>query len=320
MATLSSADLRTALAAAGTWHEAQSLPELATVAVETLHELVSCDGVGWNEVDLSNGRVHAVTSPVDFFVPETAAALDRLIDQHPIVSYVARTGDQSATKISDFVSVREFHRLEIYADFFRVLECEDLLAVIVQPEPVIVGLAFTRPARTYAERDRDLLNLVRPHLSAAYRNIAARAEALERLATVERGLNGREVVPLDSAGRIAAVSPLVQRWFGASGAAIEPGTYRRDDAELTVRRVDGDPPVLLLDERRYVPDPQRVRELGLTRRESEIVALAARGLTDAQIADTLFLSGRTVSKHMQHAFEKLGVHSRADAADRLLTG
>jgi DNA-binding NarL/FixJ family response regulator len=87
-----------------------------------------------------------------------------------------------------------------------------------------------------------------------------------------------------------------------------------------VRRVDGDPPLLLLDELRFSPDPQRVRELGLTAREADIVMLAARGLADAQIANELFVSVRTVSKHLQHAYEKLGVHTRADAARVLLDG
>lgn len=91
-----------------------------------------------------------------------------------------------------------------------------------------------------------------------------------------------------------------------------------DDAQLTVHRVEGDPPLLLLDERHYAPDPQRIRKLGLTRREGDVVMLAARGLSDVQIADRLFLSVRTVSKHLQHAYEKLGVHSRSDATSRLL--
>jgi DNA-binding CsgD family transcriptional regulator len=315
---LSSSDLRDALAVAGTWHETTSLPELATTAVGTLHELVPCDGVGWNEVDLTGAGVRAVTSPAEYFEPEQVDTLTRLIDQHPIVSYVTRTGDQSATKISDFVSAREFHRLEIYADFFRPLGAEDLLAVVIQAEPVMIGLAFTRPARTYLERDRELLNLLRPHLASAYRNIRAKLEAQQRASALERGLDGREVVALTPNGRLATASPLLERWFGAIPPLLEPGVYERDDARLTVRRVEGDPPLLLLDERRFAPDPQRVRELGLTSREAAIVMLTARGLSDVQIADELFVSVRTVSKHLQHAYEKLGVHSRADAARVLL--
>ncbi len=51
---------------------------------------------------------------------------------------------------------------------------------------------------------------------------------------------------------------------------------------------------------------------GLTRREAQIVALAARGLTNAQIAEQLVLSVRTVETHVYRAMQKLGVSDRHD--------
>ncbi|MDH6179881.1 DNA-binding CsgD family transcriptional regulator/tetratricopeptide (TPR) repeat protein [Microbacteriaceae bacterium SG_E_30_P1] len=48
----------------------------------------------------------------------------------------------------------------------------------------------------------------------------------------------------------------------------------------------------------------------LTRREREIGALAARGLSSKQIADTLFLSTRTVDNHLQSIYGKLGIRGR----------
>lgn len=305
---ITGADLRNALVAAGEWHGATTLDELATVATSTLHELIPADGVGWNEVDVGGREVRVTTSPSDYFRPDVADALNRLIGQHPVVQYVARTGDMSATKISDFVTSREFHALEIYTDFFRVIGAEDLLAVIVQAKPMMIGVAFTRPRRTYTERDRQLLNLMRPHLAQAYANVAIR-EALER------GLEGRSVVRLLSDGRLAESCTLLDDWFGDAPQRLEPAVYERQGAKLVVRRVDH---VLILEERRYSPDPERVRELGLTAREAEVLSLAARRLTDAQIAAELYLSVRTVAKHLEHAFAKLGVHSRADAVEKLL--
>jgi DNA-binding NarL/FixJ family response regulator len=43
--------------------------------------------------------------------------------------------------------------------------------------------------------------------------------------------------------------------------------------------------------------------------------LAAKGLASKDIAERLFLSVRTVSNHLQHAYTKLGVRSRAGLAD-----
>ncbi|MFC8722853.1 LuxR C-terminal-related transcriptional regulator, partial [Kitasatospora sp. NPDC057198] len=56
---------------------------------------------------------------------------------------------------------------------------------------------------------------------------------------------------------------------------------------------------------------------GLTPQESQIVRLAARGLSNRDIAAQLFLSARTVGHHLYKAYPKLGVSSRADLAQVL---
>ncbi len=55
-------------------------------------------------------------------------------------------------------------------------------------------------------------------------------------------------------------------------------------------------------------------EFGLTRREREILALLCRRLTDPEMAEQLYLSPRTVSKHVSNVLGKLGVTSRREVA------
>jgi DNA-binding CsgD family transcriptional regulator len=65
----------------------------------------------------------------------------------------------------------------------------------------------------------------------------------------------------------------------------------------------------------------RVRGLGtLTAREAEILRWLAAGKSDGQIGAILGTSPRTVQKHLQHLYEKLGVENRTAAAARLLSG
>ena len=52
----------------------------------------------------------------------------------------------------------------------------------------------------------------------------------------------------------------------------------------------------------------------LTRREAEVAALAARGLTNRDIAAQLFLSVRTVEVHVDHILTKLGFRTRTQLA------
>jgi HD-GYP domain-containing protein (c-di-GMP phosphodiesterase class II) len=53
---------------------------------------------------------------------------------------------------------------------------------------------------------------------------------------------------------------------------------------------------------------------GLTRREVEVLRLAARGLTTAQIAERLYISPKTADHHIQHIYGKIRVSTRAAAA------
>jgi DNA-binding CsgD family transcriptional regulator len=55
----------------------------------------------------------------------------------------------------------------------------------------------------------------------------------------------------------------------------------------------------------------------LSRRESEVMALVAQGLTSRDIGGHLFLSPRTVEMHVQNSLDKLGCRTRAEAVRRL---
>ncbi|MGH3419060.1 MAG: response regulator transcription factor [Streptosporangiaceae bacterium] len=56
---------------------------------------------------------------------------------------------------------------------------------------------------------------------------------------------------------------------------------------------------------------------GLTEREIQILRLVADGRTNASIAQTLGVSPRTIAKHLEHLYRKLGISSRAAAVSRM---
>jgi DNA-binding CsgD family transcriptional regulator len=58
--------------------------------------------------------------------------------------------------------------------------------------------------------------------------------------------------------------------------------------------------------------------LGLTPRERQILAWVARGKTNPEIADLLWIAPTTVRKHLEHVYAKLGVRTRTAAAVRFL--
>ena len=52
---------------------------------------------------------------------------------------------------------------------------------------------------------------------------------------------------------------------------------------------------------------------GLTAREREVLNLLARGMSNRDIAEELVITNKTVKNHLSRIYEKIGVHSRAEA-------
>jgi len=66
----------------------------------------------------------------------------------------------------------------------------------------------------------------------------------------------------------------------------------------------------------FVLDEARLREVGLTQREHEILGLIARGLSNREIGEALFVSENTVKTHSSRLFEKMQVNRRVQAVQR----
>jgi DNA-binding CsgD family transcriptional regulator len=75
-----------------------------------------------------------------------------------------------------------------------------------------------------------------------------------------------------------------------------------------------DETMLLLQRRKSTLPAARIDSAALTPRETEVLSWLAKGKTNRDIADILGMSPRTVNKHLEHIFEKLGVETRAAAA------
>lgn len=79
---------------------------------------------------------------------------------------------------------------------------------------------------------------------------------------------------------------------------------RELNAVMRARGEDAEPDAALL------PNP-------LTQREMDVLEWVARGKTNRDVADILGISPRTVNKHLEHIYEKLGVETRTAAVARL---
>ena len=71
--------------------------------------------------------------------------------------------------------------------------------------------------------------------------------------------------------------------------------------------------VAVLAAQPFALNEERLRELGVTRRELEILELIAKGLSNREIADKLFVSENTVKTHSSRLFDKLSAKRRTQA-------
>ena len=65
--------------------------------------------------------------------------------------------------------------------------------------------------------------------------------------------------------------------------------------------------------REFVRDEARLEQLGITAREFEILQLIARGMSNREIAEKLFVSENTVKTHSSRLFDKLSAKRRTQA-------
>jgi DNA-binding CsgD family transcriptional regulator len=256
---------------------------------------------------------------------ELDQAYRRLRHQDPLCAYQQSTGDLTARQLSDFVTRRQWHRCELYAEYHRFWGSEGRMQIGLAAAPLNKKFLFFSEDWEYGERERLMLNLLRPHLIALEASARQRRLAAALLLEPESAL-----VVLRSYDKIEFATPaaerLLDRYFddthdselpdplrtwlhrdsqrlngdGLPPPVTPPLHVERGNRRLTIRRAGH---TLLLDEEIAT----------LTRREREIIGQLAAGRSNPEIADRLTIAPTTVRKHLENIYAKLGVHTRAAA-------
>ncbi len=210
---------------------------------------------------------------------------------------------------------------------------------------MVVGLC--RRTRDFTDRERGLLELLDPHIAHAYRDAEEREKIRAELDLLRCALEelDRGVVEVLDDGAIREATPEARRlldayfsddprrrhmlperirsWLDEQTALANirpppppaPLVIGRGEDCLIVRGLTGDGSrLLLLKERRAHLAAESLSHLGISGREAEVLAWAAAGKSDEGIARILGMSFRTVKKHLEHVYQKLGVENRTAAA------
>ena len=198
----------------------RNLDTFGVEALTILNQLVPSD-IPHLHVTRVRTRQTSDTFLPDFpgFTPEMERVRRQHFDEHPLLHYMPQALN-GANKVSDIVSQKTLHRLEgFYQQFLRLVEVEDQMVFFLpnansgnwcklsQTDATLVGFSLDRSQRNFTERDRLILNLLRPHLFQAYCNAQHYQQLQQDLSQLQQSLNHLGLVILTTEGQVQFVTP-----------------------------------------------------------------------------------------------------------------
>lgn len=349
MAFLSHQDIQLLLEAISLLHSdvgTDTLPQRSLGAVEKIigAEIVAFDGFN------SNNKYTFTdwTNRAELYTQERLDIFKEYVHQHPLVPIVIGNKIQSAVKMTDYITQSDFEDLELYNEYFRLIEVSYQMGLALPiNSDFTYSCSVNRLKNNFSERDRLLLTLIAPHLTQCIQN----ALTFERLNSALE-LKATGIITLDRKGKTAYISDfaeqMLKKYFADEKVSdqflpesllnwaksdIQSNTDTKEyalpftpfktinhDGILQVRTIYNpvtQENILVMEEKLFKP-AKMLTSPNLTKRETEILFWMAKGKIDSEIAQILGKSLRTINKHTEHIYQKLGVETRAAATLRAL--
>jgi DNA-binding CsgD family transcriptional regulator len=219
-----------------------------------------------------------------------------------------------------------------------------------------IGIAQNRWDRDFTERDRFLLDTVRPHLRQAYENACIVTDLMDKARQLAHAFEriDRGIVVIDEKCRVRQASAAAVRFVGEylpdqsltsttlpsslekwAAKQIAALCRREDQASqhpfphivegasgrLVLRVIADTQPnrfLVVMHNAARLESSQPLRGLDLTDREADVLYWCIEGKSRAEIGAILRISERTVQKHLEHVYAKLQVPNRVAAVTKAL--
>ena len=271
-------DTAGALAALDTDAVRAGLPELA--------RLLGGDLATYHRLELPERREHVLAHPAGTVLGDQLwAGYSQQLGRDPLTAHYLAHRDPSPRRISDVIDPGAFRRTALYQEYYRRVRVEHQVALPIRALPgQAVGFTVCRSSgNDFTLPDLEVLALLGPHLARLHRQ---HQQALPdgHAAVSSPVASPQQPVPEQRAAASPTLPP-------------QPATQPPHDHQST----------------RHAGLPGEQTAAALTSREQQILRLVGNGHTSASIARELDVSSRTVDKHLENAYRKLGVSNRAAA-------
>lgn len=352
MEPLTTKDLVRLNASLLTLYSFQDAQTFSSNLVRLLPTLISADICSYDTINAHTKQADLKWTPADvMMIPDGFSILAQHVDDNPVIPHFRQTGDGSAKMVSDFLAQRAFRDKPLYQEFYKLYGISfHLITALSTSEHTTLTLAYHRGKKDFSERDRRILNCFRSHVLQALQTAQSLSVLRQEASTRQVALasSNLPVLCTTASGSIVWVtsscesllrkyrltirqstlpSDLLQ-WIqsrndppNASGEVrqpLKPLTIVGSSGTLIVRYCECSSAFILMFEEKAVSlSPSTPIHLGLTRRESEILCWVADGKTNPEVGTILGISPRTVQKHLERIYARLGVENRTAAVGRL---
>lgn len=339
---LSRSDWKTLASAVEKLHsdfDPQTLHERALAAASMV---IAADSVAFTAITFEGVYAEMTWNNSETLSSADVEVFDCYMKEQPLFDAYIVKRRTDTLKITDLISAADFKRTNIYNEFYRRVGVTNQLVTPLEiSKDFFMTCSINTIKEDFSERDKQILTLTAPHLANAIRN----ALAYRRISsTLDQECCG--IVVVNSKGKPRFVSDfareLFKNYFAAERHPTDslPETLRNwikqidlnvknnefnlptrrlkvvdSTGQLTVRLIynaaTGER-TLMLEEKKFA-SVETFASCGLTRREAEMLFWIIQGKTDGVIAELCGISLRTVQKHIENVYTKLGVETRTAA-------
>ena len=317
--------------------------------LEVLNELVPADSVVLQIADVQKPEAFsAITLPEDHATPERIALIGQYSHQSPFVAYYLATWDSHWKMITDFMPLEDFYKTDLHRLALEPIGINhQIFGVLGVLDGTGYAIAINRIHQGFTERERELLNVIQPHLVTSFINAAVCSRAQKSISQIKAAM---EMAPgaygyFDREGRVSWIQDRAEAWLqeffadevkndgniprslrGLLEEAIRNGSIPRQ-----LEKFSGDECLIVclgsssiggwimrLERKLRTPPPYFHPLPQFSERKNEVLQWMVEGKRNAEIAMILELSPRTVERHVAEILAELQVENRATAIVRAM--